>query len=71
VSEAERYMAIPGQALAYKIGQLQISELRARAEKELGLSSTSASSTRPVLNDGALPPTLPRAKVDRWIASQH
>jgi uncharacterized protein (DUF885 family) len=36
IAEVERYMAIPGQALSYKIGQLKIRELRTKAEKELG-----------------------------------
>ena len=70
VSEAERYMAIPGQALAYKIGQLKISELRARAEKELGQKFDVRKFHTAVLADGALPLDVLEAKVDRWIASQ-
>jgi uncharacterized protein (DUF885 family) len=70
VSEAERYMAIPGQATAYKIGQLKISELRARAEKALGPKFDIRKFHTNVLADGALPLDVLEAKVDRWIASQ-
>ena len=70
VSEAERYMAIPGQALAYKIGQLKISELRARAEKELGPKFDIKKFHTVVLADGALPLDVLETKVHRWIASQ-
>jgi uncharacterized protein (DUF885 family) len=70
VSEAERYMAIPGQALAYKIGQMRISELRARAEKELGPKFDVRRFHTAVLADGALPLDVLEAKVDRWIDSQ-
>ena len=70
VSEAERYMAIPGQATAYKIGQLKISELRARAEKALGPKFDVRKFHTAVLMDGALPLDVLEAKVDRWIASQ-
>jgi uncharacterized protein (DUF885 family) len=70
VSEAERYMAIPGQATAYKIGQLKISELRARAEQALGPKFDIRKFHTAVLVDGALPLDVLEAKVDRWIASQ-
>jgi uncharacterized protein (DUF885 family) len=70
VSEAERYMAIPGQALAYKIGQLKITELRARAEKALGPKFDVRKFHTAVLADGALPLDVLEAKVDRWIESQ-
>jgi len=70
VAETERYMAIPGQALAYKIGQLKISELRARAEQELGPQFDVRKFHTVILADGALPLDVLEAKVDRWIAAQ-
>jgi uncharacterized protein (DUF885 family) len=70
VSETERYMAIPGQALAYKIGQIKISELRARAEAALGPKFDVRKFHTAVLADGALPLDVLEAKIDRWIESQ-
>jgi uncharacterized protein (DUF885 family) len=70
VSEAERYMAIPGQALAYKIGELKLQELRQRAERELGPKFDLRKFHTVVLVNGALPLYVVEAEVDRWIASQ-
>ena len=70
VSEAERYMAIPGQALAYKIGELKLQELRDRAEKELGPKFDLRKFHTVVLVNGALPLHVVEAEVDRWIAAQ-
>ena len=70
VSEAERFMAIPGQALAYKIGQLKIRELRDRAEEKLGDNFDVRAFHSVILVDGALPLSLLEQKVDRWIADQ-
>ena len=70
VSEAERFAAIPGQALAYKIGQLKIIELRQRAEKALGSKFDVRAFHDEVLKDGAVPLEVLEAKIDRWIAAQ-
>ena len=70
IAETERYIAIPGQAVAYKIGQLKISELRERAERELGERFDIRLFHKAVLADGALPLDVLEAKVDRWIAAQ-
>ncbi len=70
VAEVERYMATPGQALSYKIGQLKIRELRTRAEKELGASFDVRKFHNQVLNSGSLPLVLLEEKIGRWIASQ-
>ncbi len=70
VSEAERFSAIPGQALAYKIGQLKIVELRKRAEKALGAKFSVAEFHDQVLKDGAVPLEVLESKIDRWIADQ-
>lgn len=69
-SEVERFAAIPGQALAYKMGQLKITELRRRAEAALGSRFDIKAFHRAVLEDGALPLDVLDAKIDRWIAAQ-
>jgi uncharacterized protein (DUF885 family) len=69
ISEAERFIAIPGQALAYKIGELKIRELRTRAEQKLGARFDIKAFHRQVLQDGSLPLSLLEAKIDRWTAS--
>ena len=70
VSEAERFMAIPGQALAYKIGQLRIREIRNNAEARLGDKFDIKAFHTEVLRDGAMPLSMLEAKVDRWIDAQ-
>ena len=70
ISETERYMAIPGQALAYKIGELKIQELRDRAEAELGPRFDIRAFHAEVLKDGSVPLEILERKIDRWIASQ-
>jgi uncharacterized protein (DUF885 family) len=70
VSEVERFMAIPSQALAYKIGQMKITELRRKAESALGPRFDIKAFHREILEDGALPLDVLEAKIDRWIASQ-
>jgi uncharacterized protein (DUF885 family) len=69
VAETERYIAIAGQALAYKIGELKIKELRARAEAELGDKFDIHGFHAEVLQDGSVPLAVLEAKVDRWIAA--
>jgi len=70
VSEAERYMAIPGQALAYKLGELKIKELRLRAEKALGPKFDIREFHQEVLKDGAVPLGVLDDKINRWIATR-
>lgn len=67
VSEIERYMAIPGQALSYKIGQLKIRELRSKAEQELGDKFNLAEFHDKVLEAGATPLNVLEEKINRWI----
>lgn len=67
ISEVERFIAIPGQALAYKMGELKIRELRTRAEQALGARFDVKAFHRAILEDGALPLAVLEAKIDRWI----
>ena len=67
VAEIERYMAIPGQALSYKIGQLKIRELRRRAEEELGVKFTIGLFHDEVLRYGNLPLDLLEERILEWI----
>lgn len=69
VAEVERYMAIPGQALSYKIGQFRISGLRRWAEKQLGNKFDIREFHNQVLLSGALPLSVLDAKIKRWVAS--
>ncbi|ALM07823.1 hypothetical protein SB49_08460 [Sediminicola sp. YIK13] len=67
ISEIERYMATPGQALSYKIGQLKIRELRTRAESALGEAFSIQEFHNQVLNSGSLPLVLLEEKIEAWI----
>jgi len=70
VAEVDRYIAIPSQALAYKIGALKIQELRQRAETRLGQRFDIKAFHEEVLNTGGLPLAVLEAKIDRWIATE-
>jgi uncharacterized protein (DUF885 family) len=66
-SEIERYMAIPGQALSYKIGQLKIIELRRKAETKMGKSFDIKVFHQKVLESGVMPLALLENKINAWI----
>jgi uncharacterized protein (DUF885 family) len=68
--EIDRYIAWPGQALAYKIGQLKIRELRSLAEKELGPKFDKRKFHDAVLENGAIPLNLLESNIKTWIATQ-
>lgn len=68
--EVDRYIADPGQALGYKIGQLTIKRLRREAEQALGKKFDVRAFHAQVLDTGALPMEVLEAKIKRWIASQ-
>ena len=70
VSEAERFMAIPGQALAYKIGQLKIREIRDKAEARLGDRFDVKEFHTQILMDGPMPLSMLEAKIDEWVSEQ-
>ena len=67
-SEVERYMAMPGQACSYKVGQLKILELRDKARSELGDRFNLKDFHTVVLENGAVPLTVLEQLVDEWIA---
>jgi uncharacterized protein (DUF885 family) len=68
VNEVDRYIAMPGQALAYKIGELKISAIRSKAERVLGTQFDIRAFHDEILKDGAVPLDLLEAKMDDWIA---
>ena len=69
ISEIERYMANPGQALSYKIGQLKIRELRSKAEVVLGEKFDIRQFHNQVLETGCVPLALLEDKINTWIAA--
>lgn len=69
-AEIERYMAIPGQALGYKIGALKIRELRNRYEQQLGSKFNLADFHDQILKDGSMPLAVLEKKMEFWAATQ-
>jgi prolyl oligopeptidase len=70
VNEIDRYLLMPGQALAYKIGQLKILSLRDRAERQLGDDFDIRAFHDHLLGAGALPLDLLEQRMDKWLAAQ-
>ena len=70
VAEVERYIAVPGQALGYKVGQIAISALRRDAEAALGARFDVKAFHRQVLVDGPLPLGVLETKIREWIAAE-
>jgi len=70
VAEVERYIAWPGQALAYKVGQMRILELRRRAQAALGARFDMRAFHAQVVDSGSLPLAVLEMKIDRWIEAQ-
>ncbi len=68
-AEVERYIAIPSQALAYKVGALTIQRLRKKAQDALGSKFNIKAFHAQILDTGALPLPVLEAKIDRWIAA--
>jgi uncharacterized protein (DUF885 family) len=69
-TEADRYIAWPGQALAYKMGQLTILKLRDEAKKQLGDKFDLKAFHDEILNGGAMPLDLLQARTEAWIKTQ-
>ncbi len=69
-AEVNRYMTWPGQALAYKVGELKIRELRTRAEEALGADFDLRAFHDAVLENGSIPLSVLEEHIDRWIASE-
>jgi len=69
-SEVERYISIPGQALAYKIGQRAIRDMRTKAEAALGEKFDIRKFHTQILIDGALPMPVLQAKIEQWVKEQ-
>ena len=67
IAEVERYIAIPGQALAYKIGQLTITRQKAKAQAELGPRFDPRAFHAQVLDTGALPMPVLEKKLENWV----